>query len=70
MIGNDYEKDIIPSKMVGMRTILYSEDSGEPRGLADFVIKSMDEILIWFLLDQEDLDGRHNDVEKIYDVSA
>lgn len=46
MIGNDYEKDIVPSKMVGMKTILYNETSiEEPWQLADLIIQSMNEII-------------------------
>jgi len=46
MIGNDYEKDIVPSKMVGMKTILYTVTNiGEQRQCADFIIQSMNEIV-------------------------
>ncbi|HBW35360.1 HAD family hydrolase [Desulfosporosinus sp. BICA1-9] len=41
MVGNDYEKDIVPAKMTGMKTILYQRNlvSGTP--LADATIQSM-----------------------------
>ncbi len=46
MIGNDYEKDIVPSKMVGMKTILYAETMVEgPKPLADVIIQSMYELI-------------------------
>lgn len=46
MIGNDYEKDIIPAKMVGMKTIFYTEVGiAGPKQLADIIIHSMDEII-------------------------
>jgi putative hydrolase of the HAD superfamily len=45
MVGNDYDKDIKPAKLVGMRTILYSEIK-EINNLqyADFIISKMDEL--------------------------
>lgn len=46
MIGNDYERDIVPSKMAGMETILYAEKMiEEPKQLADFVIRSMSDLI-------------------------
>lgn len=43
MVGNDYEKDIVPAKAVGIHTILFNE--GNTVSLtndADFTISSMD----------------------------
>ncbi|AHF08424.1 HAD family hydrolase [Desulfitobacterium metallireducens] len=46
MIGNDYERDIVSSKMAGMETILYTEKRiEEPKQLADFVIRSMNDLI-------------------------
>lgn len=59
MIGNDYEKDIVPSKMVGMKTILYSETIIEgTKQFADYIIKSMNEIV--------DLAHHEIDYEKLW----
>lgn len=45
MIGNDYEKDIVPSKIVGMKTVLYTETNiEEPKQCADIIIQSMGQI--------------------------
>ena len=45
MVGNDYEKDIIPAKAVGLHTILFTEENNA--GIfndADYLISSMDEL--------------------------
>lgn len=45
MIGNDYFKDIVPAKQVGMRTILLSEEMNKPiMTYTDVVITSMKEL--------------------------
>lgn len=41
MVGNDYEKDIIPAKMTGMKTILYQKKLSSETPLADATIQSM-----------------------------
>lgn len=42
MIGNDYSKDIIPAKEIGMKTILISKESTfETFECADFIIDNM-----------------------------
>lgn len=42
MVGDDYAKDIVPAKSIGMRTILFSEvSSTAERPYADDVITSM-----------------------------
>lgn len=42
MVGNDYNKDIVPAKSTGMKTILFSKTIGEEETLcADAVICSM-----------------------------
>jgi FMN phosphatase YigB (HAD superfamily) len=41
MVGNDYEKDIIPAKMTGMKTILYQKNLSSGTPLADATIQSM-----------------------------
>ncbi|WP_318614522.1 HAD-IA family hydrolase [Sporosarcina sp. YIM B06819] len=43
MIGNDYMKDIVAAKEVGLQTIYLSEDVGEYE-YANVVIRSMDEL--------------------------
>lgn len=45
MVGNDYSKDIIPAKTVGMKTILYSADIGsEKYPCADLVVSDFMQI--------------------------
>jgi len=45
MVGNDYTKDIVPAKTIGMRTILFSEAKDiEPTPYADYTISSMSEL--------------------------
>ena len=46
MIGNDYEKDIVPAKYVGMKTIFFNENklTGSFES-ADFIIVSMREVI-------------------------
>ncbi len=45
MIGNDYEKDIVGAKAVGMKTIFFNEKSIKGNfPVADFIIYSMDEL--------------------------
>ncbi|MDO0825754.1 HAD family hydrolase [Desulfosporosinus nitroreducens] len=44
MVGNDYEKDIIPAKMTGMKTILYQKNLSSRPSLADATIQSMYEL--------------------------
>lgn len=45
MIGNDYEKDIIPAKAVGMRTILFNEEPSDSENTkADATIYSMEQL--------------------------
>ncbi|MDA8223441.1 MAG: HAD family hydrolase [Desulfitobacterium hafniense] len=44
MVGNDYEKDIIPAKMTGMKTILYQKNLSSRPSLADATIRSMYEL--------------------------
>lgn len=46
MIGNDYINDIIPSKSVGMKTIFISKDYNHNYCKADYVVKSMEDLLI------------------------
>lgn len=41
MVGNDYKKDIIPSKKIGMKTVLYTEEMEGNNSSADYIIKSM-----------------------------
>ena len=41
MVGNDYEKDIIPAKMTGMKTILYQKNLSSETPLADATIQSL-----------------------------
>ena len=42
MVGNDYNKDIIPAKKIGMQTILFSQVSNKENfNYADYVINSM-----------------------------
>ncbi|MCO5387204.1 MAG: HAD family hydrolase [Desulfosporosinus sp.] len=41
MVGNDYEKDIIPAKMTGMKTILYQKNLSSRPSFADATIRSM-----------------------------
>lgn len=40
-IGNDYAKDIVPAKMVGMATILVSPEGEGPREAADLVVANL-----------------------------
>jgi len=45
MVGNDYNKDIIPAKKAGMHTILVSADTkGIEMNHADVIISTMDEL--------------------------
>ena len=45
-IGNDYQKDIIPAKSVGMITILFAQDSGSvTTPYADYVINSLEKAI-------------------------
>lgn len=45
MVGNEYSKDIVPAKTIGMRTILLSEaNSTELTPYADYTISSMSEL--------------------------
>ena len=45
MVGNDYIKDIVPAKTIGMRTVLFSEAKGiELTPYADHTISSMSEL--------------------------
>jgi len=42
MVGNDYNKDIIPAKKIGMQTILFSQGSKDANfDYADYVMSSM-----------------------------
>jgi FMN phosphatase YigB (HAD superfamily) len=45
MVGNDYEKDIIPAKMIGMKTILYQKKLSSRTPFADATIQSMYRLL-------------------------
>ena len=43
MVGNDYSKDIVPAKQIGMSTILFSEEADEfVMTYADVIITSME----------------------------
>ncbi|MGP4041860.1 HAD family hydrolase [Gracilibacillus sp. D59] len=45
MVGNDYEKDIVPAIAIGINTILYNKESKEVlNNDADFTISSMKEL--------------------------
>src|SRR5690242_19624573 len=48
MVGNDYNKDIIPAKNIGMQTILYSQGSKDANldyaDYADYVMSSMENL--------------------------
>lgn len=45
MVGNDYIKDIVPAKTIGMRTVLFSEEKvTELTPYADHIINSMSEL--------------------------
>jgi len=45
MVGNDYNKDIIPAKKIGMQTILFSQGSKEANlDYADYVMSSMENL--------------------------
>ncbi|MFV5315436.1 HAD family hydrolase [Priestia megaterium] len=45
MIGNDYNKDIIPAKKIGMQTILFSQVSKDANfNYADYVMNSMENL--------------------------
>jgi HAD superfamily hydrolase (TIGR01509 family) len=45
MVGNDYEKDIVPAKAVGIHTILFIDESKSVLfSDADFMISSMNEL--------------------------
>jgi HAD superfamily hydrolase (TIGR01509 family) len=45
-VGNDYEKDVVPAKSVGMYTILFSTHPGSTLApCADYTITSMDELV-------------------------
>lgn len=46
MIGNDYINDIIPSKEVGMKTIFISTDGNVNYNKADYIIRSMEDLLV------------------------
>ncbi|MFC1726095.1 HAD family hydrolase [candidate division KSB1 bacterium] len=54
MVGNDYEKDIIPAKSIGMKTVLFLEmDYVKKFESADFKVHSIKEILSPDILDKE-----------------
>ncbi|MEH6926941.1 HAD family hydrolase [Priestia megaterium] len=48
MVGNDYNKDIIPAKKIGMQTILFSKGSKDANldyaDYADYVMSSMENL--------------------------
>ncbi|MHA2960510.1 HAD family hydrolase [Priestia megaterium] len=45
MIGNDYNKDIIPAKKIGMQTILFSQVSKDANlNYTDYVMNSMENL--------------------------
>ncbi|PEE42685.1 HAD family hydrolase [Priestia megaterium] len=45
MVGNDYNKDIIPAKKIGMQTILFSQGSKDANlDYADYVMSSMENL--------------------------
>lgn len=45
MIGNDYNKDIIPAKKIGMQTILFSQVSKDSNlNYTDYVMNSMENL--------------------------
>jgi HAD superfamily hydrolase (TIGR01509 family) len=45
-IGNDYEKDIVPAKSAGMRTVWFHPNhNGKSAPAADFTIKSLKELV-------------------------
>ncbi|WP_369809988.1 HAD family hydrolase [Gracilibacillus caseinilyticus] len=47
MIGNDYLKDIVPAKAVGLHTILFTDDENtkiEKCSDADYTIHSMNQL--------------------------
>ena len=44
MVGNSYEKDIVPARSVGMRTVWLSDSDDDNRPCADIIIRSMDEL--------------------------
>ena len=48
MIGNDYEKDIVSAKELGMKTVLVTKVKGD-YPLADYVIKSFDMLINIFI---------------------
>jgi HAD superfamily hydrolase (TIGR01509 family) len=45
MIGNDYEKDILPAKAAGMRTVWLAQSPRGDEAAADAIIYSMAELL-------------------------
>ncbi|WP_230200203.1 HAD family hydrolase [Bacillus niameyensis] len=45
MVGNDYEKDIVPAKAVGIHTVLFAEEGRDAVfANADYVIHSIDQL--------------------------
>lgn len=45
MVGNDYNKDIIPAKKIGMQTIFFSQESKDANfDHADYVMSSMENL--------------------------
>jgi putative hydrolase of the HAD superfamily len=45
-VGNDYEKDIVPAKSIGMRTIWFStHPGGMPAPYADYSITAMEQLV-------------------------
>ncbi|RKL65151.1 HAD family hydrolase [Salipaludibacillus neizhouensis] len=59
MIGNDYEKEIVPSKAVGMHTIFFTEERKRAVFMdADYTINSMNN-LYEIIMDFEDMNNIH-----------
>ena len=44
MVGNSYEKDMVPAREVGMRTVWLSDSDDDKWPCADSIIHSMDEL--------------------------
>jgi putative hydrolase of the HAD superfamily len=45
MVGDSYERDIVPAHSLGMRAIwLVPEPAGKPRGVADAVVSALAEL--------------------------
>jgi len=51
MVGNNYEEDIVPAKIVGMTTVLYgvsNKNMKQQFPLADYIVKNSKELLDLF----------------------